>query len=194
MYLIQEIFLSLQGEGRRTGEVSCFIRFAGCPLEHSCPIKCDTEFNSGRRMTAEQISSAVAKLIGPRGWIIFTGGEPAVQLDDELVEALAAYRIAIETSGAFALQITGGMDFLTISPKCSDAVLARNFKRATELRYVIRHGQPIPVPAIAAEYLFISPEWDGPNTQANIAWCVDLVLKNPEWRLSLQTHKLIGIR
>jgi 7-carboxy-7-deazaguanine synthase len=189
-YKINEIFYSIQGEGARAGTPSVFIRFQGCAVEKVCPIKCDTEFNTGKRMTAAQIEKAVRVFLPNGGSVIVTGGEPLTQFDNELSLRLTGYFVCAETSGAFAPK--AHLDWVSISPKVAASVVKRNFAGADELRYVLRAGQEIPTPAIDADNLFISPEWDGENTQKNIAWCADLVKANPEWRLSLQTHKLMG--
>lgn len=195
-YRINEIFYSIQGEGHRTGTPSVFVRFQGCAIEKICPIKCDTEFNTGKRMTAKQIEKIVRGYLPHGGSVILTGGEPLTQYDEELRLALTpGLFLCVETSGAFAPK--AHLDWVSISPKVSSTVLRRtgaHFSHVDELRYVLRAGQSLPTPAIEADHYFLSPEWDGENTKANIAHCVELVKANPEWRLSLQTHKLMGIR
>ena len=193
MYKINEIFYSIQGEGHRAGTPSVFVRFQGCAVEAVCPIKCDTEFHSGKNMTAQEIELEVRRLMPNGGSVILTGGEPLTQWDNELHIALTpGFTLCAETSGAF--EPKAYLDWVSISPKVPRSVIRRNFSHADELRYVLRAGQEIPIPAIEADHLFISPEWDGDNTKANIAHCVKLVKENPEWRISIQTHKLIGIR
>lgn len=192
-YRVTEIFYSIQGEGHRVGTPSVFVRFQGCAVESICPIKCDTEYDTGKRMTAKQIARAVRGYLPHGGSVILTGGEPLTQFDNALSLELAGNFVCAETSGAFVPK--AHLDWITISPKVSSTVLRRNFTHADELKYVLRAGQPLPTPAIDADHYFLSPEWDGENTKANIAHCVELVKANPEeWRLSLQTHKLMGIR
>jgi organic radical activating enzyme len=127
--------------------------------------------------------------------VVLTGGEPLLQHDEELAAALrdSDIYIAVETSGS--VKPRGYFDYVTISPKVSEARLAANFMYADELRYVLRIGDRIPKPKIECLNLFLSPMFDGEKVnQANVDWCVKLVKENPEWRLSIQTHKLAGFR
>jgi 7-carboxy-7-deazaguanine synthase len=191
-YRVTEIFYSIQGEGNNVGRPAVFVRFQGCAVESICPIKCDTEFNTGKRVTAKQIEKAVRGYLPHGGYVILTGGESLTQYDNELALHLTDWFVCAETSGAFKPK--AHLDWVSVSPKVAPAVLKRNFEgRVDELRYVLREGQEIPVPPIESGHLFISPEWDGANTARNIAWCVGLVKTNPEWRLSVQTHKLLGL-
>ena len=203
-YTVNEIFFSLQGEGARAGTPNVFVRFSGCNMR--CDLKmgelspggfaCDTEFESGRRMTGTQIVTAATKLVPQtRPGVIFTGGEPALQLDKTLVDSLrkAGFGpLCIETNGTIDV-VPLGLDWVSLSPKVAEHAV--RVKNCSEIRYVRGHGQGIPRPAAKAERKFISPAFSGevldPDT---LRWCVDLVKRNPEWALSVQQHKTWGIR
>lgn len=150
---------------------------------------CDTEFTSGRKLTADEIVTAAKNEGGGCRWIILTGGEPALQADQELVDALrdAGYSIAIETNGT--IDVTGlGLDWIACSPKVAEHAI--KLKRAHELRYVRAHGQGVPRPAIKADHYLISPAFDGQElNRRHLSWCIQLVKENPEWQLSTQLHK-----
>ncbi len=195
-YRINEIFLSLQGEGIRAGTLNFFIRFTGCNLQcrkETEGFDCDTEFQSGRPLTKEEIHAELRSLSTTCEWIIFTGGEPALQLDDTLVGFFKSlgYKLAIETNGSRPLP--DGLDWICVSPKTAEHTLKVSF--AHELKYVRSHGMAIPKPTVKADNLLISAAWEaeGPSKK-NIEWCIRLVTENPAWRLSLQQHKLMGIR
>lgn len=199
-YAVNEIFRSVQGEGVRAGTVNLFLRFAHCNLKcrgeevslgvfQPC---CDTEFSSYRDLTVDDILKEL-KGAGETSWVILTGGEPTLQLDDELVGALreAGYRLAIETNGL--LPVHEGVDWVCVSPKTAEHTL-RTF-RVDELKYVRRKGQGIPRPSLKADHHLISPAFvGGILLKEDLNWCMDLVLQNPTWRLSLQLHQLIGAR
>lgn len=200
-YKINEIFYSPQGEGARAGTLNVFLRFSVCNLR--CDVEpgpkspggfaCDTEFESGRMLTIADILSEAARVGGECRWIICTGGEPLLQLDDELIAALhsAGYQIAIETNGT--RKIPAGIDWVSVSPKVAEHALKAEY--ADELRYVRAHGQAIPKPALKAAYKFISPAWSAEGlSQENLTWCLGLVKEHPEWRISLQLHKMMGVR
>lgn len=207
-YLVKEIFLTLQGEGFQAGSPAVFCRFAGCNLwtgreEHRASAVCqfcDTDFvgtdgpGGGRFRTADDLADAVAA-----AWtggdhdrlVVCTGGEPLLQLDDEAVAALHArgFRIAIETNGT--LQPPAGIDWICMSPKAgADLVLTSGDE--LKLVYPQRGLLPDAVEDLAFEHRFLQP-MDGPeraaNTDAAIAYC----LAHPRWRLSVQTHKYLGI-
>jgi len=199
-YVVNEIFHSLQGEGARVGEVSTFVRFAGCNL--TCKVEthgfdCDTEFVGGRKMDADQLLAEVkvAHAGDPAAWIVFTGGEPLLQLDLTLVLACreAGYKIAVETNGSLPMPEGVTVDWLACSPKVAEHAL--RLERCDELRYVRFAGQAKPRPRLAASHHFLSPAWTplGVDRKA-LAWCVELCKANPDWKLSLQTHKWTGIR
>lgn len=188
---VSEIFYSLQGEGARAGEASVFVRLSGCDL--ACSF-CDTEFVSGVEMSNEQILDRIAKF--GCTWIVWTGGEPMLQLTKEIVDWFhgKGYRQAIESNGGH--KIPWEIDWRVVSPKVAEHVLAKNFPEGVdELRYVRHAGQPdVPQPSIAAKHHFLSPMFRGNQPdKENLKHCIELCLKNPQWKLSLQLHKLLSI-
>lgn len=194
-YKINEIFYSCQGEGARAGSANVFIRFSGCDL--TCSF-CDTEFESGIERTAGWIADEVARLMPaePRA-VILTGGEPTLQYDDALRDALVAVgvqTIAIETNGG--TKPKAAVDWVACSPKVAEHVVAKNFPNGVnELRYVRHPGQGIPQPLVGAQHLYLSPEFRGDVLQKeSLAWCIQLVKENPKWKLSTQNHKAWRVR
>lgn len=184
MYRVNEIFYSLQGEGFHTGTPAVFLRFAGC--NRACAF-CDTDFARFTEMSAAEIVDAVAAF--PSRFIVITGGEPTLQLDDVLVKALKdkGFYIAIETNGS--LPVPAGVDWVACSPKTPPY----GIDRISELK-VVYQGQDVEAVADAfaafrPQYLFLQP-----CSGLNVAETVDYVKTHPRWRLSLQTHKLIDIR
>lgn len=207
-YMVNEIFLSLQGEGVRVGTPNVFVRFTGCNLHCDGTILnqpvCDTEFTSGRRCTLPEIKEWIEKSIEIAGgsnpyWIIFTGGEPSLQVDTDLICYLhgLGYELAIETNGTNPIvsikDTPDGIDWITLSPKVAEHAI--KCKWADELKYVRAFGQGIPKPITRAEHYLVSPSFDGDQIHPEtLKWCTKLCLENPPWRLSLQTHKLLRIR
>lgn len=201
-YQVNEIFYSLQGEGARSGSPNVFVRFAGCNMlcrkepgvRSPGGFDCDTEFSSGRALTAQGLLKEVQKVGGGCKWIILTGGEPALQLDALLIAVLrkAGYHLAIETNGTIALP--PGLDWITISPKTAEHSIRQRV--ASEVKYVRALGQALPRPTVAkAEHYYLSPAFDGcALSQGNMDWCVKLCKENPKWKLNLQIHKLLRIR
>jgi 7-carboxy-7-deazaguanine synthase len=189
---VNEIFYSLQGEGARKGSANIFVRFAHCNLK--CDF-CDTEFESYRELAVEELLDECKRF--PCKNILFTGGEPLLQLTKEVVEYFkkAGYYLAVETNGTIVPP--KGLDWITVSPKTAEHVLVRRFRgvHVDELKYVRNRSQGVPKPLLKADHYFISPEFNGdyPNTE-NIAHCIRLVKENPQWKLSLQEHKLLRIR
>ncbi len=194
--LVNEIFYSIQGEGARAGSANVFIRLQGCQAKHACfasGVRCDTEFESGREMMIPELIRYV-KQFNCRN-IIWTGGEPAAQLTEEIVAHFAEHFFyqSIETSGL--LTVPKNLDWITISPKVAEHVLEKNFNdlpvKISELRYVRHAGQEIPKPALEADHYFISPHSDGDQLNSeNLKHCIELVKKHPKWKLSLQMHKI----
>jgi organic radical activating enzyme len=196
-YLINEIFYSLQGEGGRAGTANVFVRFAKCNL--ACNVEehgfdCDTDFEHGDWYTQASLLEAVAPLADRCRWVLFTGGEPALQLDQTLVDACNQrdWLVAIETNGTRPLP--DGIAWTCVSPKPGAEVV---IGLCSEVKIVLASGQQPPPPdqlPSAFDYL-ISPAFKGdePDPDA-IAWCITLALENPLWRLSVQTHKWLGIR
>jgi len=207
-YWINEMFYSLQGEGVRAGTANVFVRLKGCNLACSMEagdkspggFDCDTEFESGLKMSAEDIvhsATARAKEGGAQNdslSVIFTGGEPALQLDRSLVSAFKScgWYTAIETNGS--MDVSGlGLDFICVSPKVAEHAVRQ--LTADEVRYVRGNGQGIPKPTCEAIHKLISPTFNGMTMDKRaVDWCIKLVECNPDWRLSVQLHKLWNIR
>ena len=207
-YAVKEIFLTLQGEGGQAGRAAVFCRFAGCNLWSGreadrasavCNF-CDTDFvgvdgeGGGRFKTPKALAEAVAgKWRGDAKarLVVCTGGEPLLQLDQPLIAALhaAGFSIAVETNGTIAAP--AGLDWICVSPK-ADAGLAQTTGQELKLVYPQAGVDPARFEGLDFERFSIQP-MDGPdreaNTQAAIAYC----LAHPHWRLSLQTHKYLGL-
>jgi 7-carboxy-7-deazaguanine synthase len=207
-YAVKELFLTLQGEGAQTGMRAVFCRFAGCNLwtgreadraKAICQF-CDTDFvgtdgeGGGKFADADSLADAVLAAWGPTAvnrLVVCTGGEPLLQLDTALIDALHArgFRIAVESNGT--VPAPPGIDWLCISPKAGAETVQRT---GDELKLVFPQLALMPdaVEGWNFAHFFVQP-MDGPaqreNVQEAIAWC----LANPRWRLSLQTHKLTGI-
>jgi organic radical activating enzyme len=212
-YQINEAFYSVQGEGAKAGSACVFVRFAGCNLtcrSEEQGFDCDTEFVSGRRFDADALTREVEGLLPlaisrSRVGVIFTGGEPTLQLDRALLDAFVAsgfYDLRLETNGTQALAedvlayhegVNGARLWITCSPHTAEHTI--RLQAADEVRYVRRHGQGIPRPSLKAGMRYISPAWGAHGCDPlDIAWCVGLVKENPEWRLSMQQHKVWGVR
>jgi 7-carboxy-7-deazaguanine synthase (Cx14CxxC type) len=207
-YAVKEIFLTLQGEGGQAGRPAVFCRFAGCNLwtgreqdraSAVCNF-CDTDFvgmdgpGGGRFATPDALASAVeaAWQGGPSDrLVVLTGGEPLLQVDAALIDALhvRGFSLALETNGTIA--VPDGVDWICVSPK-ADAPLAQLRGHELKLVYPQPGVDPARFEALAFERFLLQP-MDGParaaNTQAAIAYC----LAHPRWRLSVQTHKYLGI-
>jgi organic radical activating enzyme len=190
---VNEIFYSLQGEGGRQGEASIFIRLAGCNLH--CDF-CDTEFESGSWMDLNGILLEIKDFHCV--WIVWTGGEPSLQLKDEalLFFKQKGYKQAIESNGCFPFSPL--LDYTVCSPKGNPVYAGFKNKKVDEVRIPIRAGNKIPEIRDLPEagFYFLSPvfESDEKTTKNNIMFCVEEIKKNPCWRLSLQIHKLIGMK
>lgn len=197
-YRVNEIFYSLQGEGARAGSANCFVRLSGCNLQCSKDgpegFDCDTEFSSGVWMTADEILTEMQRLSPACRNTILTGGEPSLQVDTALVEALKFHGryLCIETNGTNPLP--SGIDWISCSPKTAEHTL--RVGRVNELRYVRHRGQGVPAPLIEADQYFISPaaQPSGAFLSEDIEWCAALVREHPAWRLSVQQHKLWRVR
>jgi len=191
---VKEIFYSLQGEGGRQGAASIFIRLSGCNL--NCDF-CDTDYSGGEEMSLEQILTAIQKF--PCKWIVWTGGEPMLQLTEFclIFFKYAGYLQAVESNGSNRLFSL--FDYTVISPKEDTLdILQENNMRVDEIRMPIRKGDNIPMfeSLPRADHYFLSPIFteNSTETKANIDYCVEQVKQNPEWLLSLQMHKWIGIK
>jgi 7-carboxy-7-deazaguanine synthase (Cx14CxxC type) len=207
-YVVKEVFATLQGEGAQTGRAAVFCRFAGCNLwtgreEHraiaTCQF-CDTDFvgtdgpGGGQFADADALADHVVAIWGDRGgdpFVVCTGGEPLLQLDQPLVDALHArgMEIAIETNGT--QPAPDGLDWICMSPKAgTDLVLTRG----DELKVIYPQpgAEPERYEGLAFDHFFLQP-MDGPDREANTAAAVAYCLAHPAWRLSVQTHKVLGI-
>jgi len=208
-YAVKEMFLTLQGEGVNAGRRAVFVRFAGCNLWSGreqdratavCRF-CDTDFvgtdglGGGKFADAAALAAAAAGFWGPgaeRRFVVLTGGEPMLQVDDAVVDALhaAGFTIAIESNGT--LPVHPGIDWICISPKAGSEVVQR---RGDELKLV----WPQPGTDVAAierwdfAHFLLQP-MDDARGQANVDAAMALVMERPRWRLSLQTHKMLGLR
>lgn len=212
-YSVKEAFYTLQGEGAHTGRAAVFLRFAGCNLwsglerdRHKAVCKfCDTDFvgtnGQGGGKFREAVSLAAhAGLIwgdgfasGGKPYIVCTGGEPLMQLDQPLIDALhfAGFEIAIESNGT--LPAPPSIDWVCISPKGSAPLVQTS---GNELKLVYPQAEPEAQPecfeTLDFEHFFLQPRDDGPGV-SHVAAAAEYCLKNPKWRLSLQTHKLTGL-
>ncbi len=198
-YRVNDIFYSLQGEGRNTGRAAVFIRFAGCNLR--CPF-CDTAFDSYIEMTAGEILTKISSY--PSSFIVLTGGEPTLQADEAFVDLLHkhGYEVAMESNGT--RPAPRNLDWLTVSPKdwwkVEDAWWRQNGDLFNELKIVFDEKTParlstLHLPLSIPNLIYLQPcDTGDPLRNAEIVKsCVDYIKRHPEWRLSLQTHKLIGI-
>lgn len=213
-YAVKELFYTLQGEGAQTGRAAVFCRFAGCNLWSGreadraravCRF-CDTDFvgtdgeGGGRFASADALAAAIAAQwpagAGGRPYVVCTGGEPLLQLDTALIDALHArgFEVAVETNGT--QPAPPGLDWICVSPKAG-APLALSAGDELKLVYpqAEAEAQPERFASLAFRHYFVQP-LDGPDPEASAratAACVEYCRTHPQWRLSLQTHKLLGI-
>ena len=214
-YAVKEIFYTLQGEGAQTGRPAVFCRFTGCNLWSGRGIDrstatcqfCDTDFvgvngpGGGKFADAEDASAAVDGCwlagSGPaavgvgRKFVVCTGGEPLLQLDSPLIHALRGrgFEIAVESNGTIAAPM--GIDWLCVSPKAG-ATLVQRTGQELKLVYPQVGLDPAAVSGLAFERFYLQP-MDGPERVKNTELAVRYCLGHPQWRLSLQTHKILGI-
>jgi 7-carboxy-7-deazaguanine synthase len=208
-YAVKEIFLTLQGEGAHVGRPSVFCRFAGCNLwsgreqdraDAVCRF-CDTDFVGtdgtlgGRYAAADELADTIAaQWIGERAnrYVVLTGGEPLLQVDSALIEALHArgFVIAVETNGT--VEPPAGLDWICVSPKAGADLIVRK-GHELKLVYPQANAAPEDFAGLAFERFSLQP-MDGPDVVENTTRAIDYCLRHPQWRLSLQTHKALGIR
>jgi len=207
-YSVKEMFLTLQGEGMQVGRRAVFLRFAGCNLwsgreqdraDAQCRF-CDTDFvgldgdNGGRYPDAEALANQAAALWGAfaEPFVVMTGGEPLLQVDSALIAALKTrgFEIAVETNGT--QQVPAGIDWICVSPKAGTDVVLR---RGNELKLVWPQPglDPSELEGWDFEHFLIQP-MDGPDLTSARAAAIGFILDHPRWRLSTQTHKVVGIR
>jgi 7-carboxy-7-deazaguanine synthase len=211
-YAVKEVFYTLQGEGANTGRAAVFCRFAGCNLWSGhekdrataiCSF-CDTDFvgtdgpGGGHFANANHLASAVAGVWSDSSqgansarFVVCTGGEPLLQLNEELVEEFhrAGFEVAVETNGTCSQP--SGIDWICVSPKAGTEIV---LKSGNELKFVYpQYGaEPEQFESLDFDHFFLQP-MDGPDRDANTKLAIEYCLRHPKWRLSLQTHKLLGI-
>jgi 7-carboxy-7-deazaguanine synthase (Cx14CxxC type) len=205
-YAVKEIFLTLQGEGMQAGRRAVFLRFSGCNLwsgreadriRADCTF-CDTDFVgadglNGGRYDVATLAETVERMwgVGDRRLVIVTGGEPLLQLDAPLIDALHArgFEIAVETNGT--IEAPPGIDWICVSPKAGTRVVQRS---GNELKLVWpqRGIDLAELESWSFDAFLIQPK-DSEEREAALAASIDFVMNNPRWRLSLQTHKLLGL-
>ena len=209
-YAVKEIYYTLQGEGAQSGRAAVFLRFAGCNLwsglerdrEAAVCKFCDTDFagtdgeGGGKFPDAAALAAAVTEK-WPRGdfaqpYVVCTGGEPLLQLDEALVAALhdRDFEIGVETNGT--LLPPHGIEWICVSPK-ADAELVLETGQELKLIYPQQGAPPERYADLLFDHFFLQP-MDGPEREANTKAATEYCLAHPQWRLSLQTHKLIGLR
>lgn len=208
-YAVKEIFLTLQGEGAHAGRVAVFCRFAGCNLWSGreedrasaiCTF-CDTDFvgtdgtRGARYETPDALADALADEWGPsreRRFVVLTGGEPLLQVDAPLLEALheRGFTVAVETNGT--IEAPEGLDWICVSPKAATELKIR---AGQELKLVYPQLDALPERFADLPFARFSLQpMDGPNVATNTQKAIAYCLAHPQWQLSLQTHKTIGIR
>ena len=209
-YTVKEIFYTLQGEGTHSGRPAVFCRFAGCNLwtgreqdrARAICTFCDTDFvgvgpDGGKFRSPDDLADAVARAWpSPNGkgkrFVVCTGGEPLLQLDEPAIEALhdRGFEVAVETNGT--LRPPSGLDWVCVSPKAGSETVLR---RGDELKLVYpqARAQPTRFADDAFTHFYLQP-MDGPELERNTQLAIDYCLAHPQWKLSVQTHKAIGVR
>ena len=210
-YLVKELFLTLQGEGAQTGRCAVFCRFAGCNLwsgreedraKATCQF-CDTDFvgtdgaGGGKFATAEALADAAKRLWADspdhtgKPYIVCTGGEPLLQLDKPLIDALhkAGFEVAVETNGT--MEPPAGIDWICMSPKAGTDIVLRHGNEL-KLVYPQEGATPEQFDDLDFERFFLQP-MDGSDRELNTTLAIEYCMTHPKWRLSVQTHKYLGI-
>lgn len=208
-YSIKEIFYTLQGEGQHAGRPAVFCRFSGCNLwsgreedRHKAICQfCDTDFwgtdgqNGGKYSAQDLVNECKSLWKGKTDkelYIVCTGGEPALQLDDELVNELkkAGFIIAVETNGT--LELPNKVDWICLSPKAGTDIKLQH-AHEVKIVYPQKGISPNEFATFNAEHFYVQPMEETNKTEENIASSIAYCLENPQWNLSLQTHKIVGI-
>ncbi|HUQ20577.1 MAG TPA: 7-carboxy-7-deazaguanine synthase [Gemmatimonadaceae bacterium] len=207
-YTVKEIFYTLQGEGANAGRAAVFCRFSGCNLWNGreedrsravCQF-CDTDFvgtgpDGGRFITPEDLADSVARAwrgSDDERFVVCTGGEPLLQLDESLVTAFHArgFTVAVETNGTRVAP--EGVDWICVSPKAG-APLVQTTGHELKLVYPQRDAPPEVFDSLQFDNFFLQP-MDGPLAEENTRLAIEYCMAHPRWRLSVQTHKLVGLR
>ena len=214
-YTVKEIFYTLQGEGAQTGRASVFCRFSGCNLWSGreedrsravCQF-CDTDFvgtgpDGGRFSSANELADAIDRCWGGGGatkaatasrkYVVCTGGEPLLQLDEAVIDALheRGFEVAVETNGTRPAPVS--LDWICVSPKAG-APFVQTSGSELKLVYPQEDAPPEKFARLDFAHFFLQP-MDGPDVCANTELAIEYCLRHPSWRLSIQTHKLVGIR
>jgi 7-carboxy-7-deazaguanine synthase (Cx14CxxC type) len=207
-YTVKEIFYTLQGEGAQAGRAAVFCRFSGCNLWSGreedrsravCQF-CDTDFvgtgpDGGKFRSAEELADAIGRCWGGppvSKYVVCTGGEPLLQLDDALIDALHArgFDVAVETNGT--REAPRSVDWICVSPKAG-APFVQTSGSELKLVYPQENAPPENFAGLDFRHFFLQP-MDGPDIERNTEDAIEYCLRHPGWRLSIQTHKLVGIR
>jgi len=207
-YTVKEIFYTLQGEGAQSGRAAVFCRFSGCNLWSGreedrsravCQF-CDTDFvgtgpDGGKFSSAAELAEAIDRSWAGRGgrkYVVCTGGEPLLQLDEDLIEALhrRSFEVAVETNGTKPAPTS--LDWICVSPKAG-APFVQTKGNELKLVYPQENASPEKFAQLDFEHFFLQP-MDGSDTAFNTERAIDYCLAHPRWRLSIQTHKLVGLR
>jgi len=215
-YTVKEIFYTLQGEGAQTGRAAVFCRFSGCNLwtgreedrsRAVCQF-CDTDFvgigpDGGKFKTATELADAITRCwegkaspmqtdMGTKKYVVCTGGEPLLQVDEALIDALheRGFEVAVETNGT--RPAPASLDWICVSPKAG-APLVQTSGSELKLVYPQEKAPPEDFEHLAFGHFFLQP-MDSADTQRNTERAIDYCLRHPRWRLSIQTHKLVGLR
>lgn len=200
-FLVKKVFRTIQGEGHNAGRAAVFVRFAGCNMwdgtesgrtkgKADCSKWCDTDFRGGERLDLEVLIERIVSCWGKEGnrFVVFTGGEPALQLTEELLSSVRklGFSAAVETNGSKALPM--GVYWKTVSPKQTEIVVTKGH----ELKLIHPTLDPRSFEGLDFRYFYLQPK-DDVNKEENTKSAIGYIKDNPKWRLSLQTHKIVGL-
>lgn len=201
MFKVKEVFLTLQGEGHNAGRRAVFVRFSGCNMwtgrdkdrakgKAACSRWCDTDFYGGTSMSQDALLFSIKEAWGkhPNGFVVFTGGEPALQLTEEIIVEVRrmGFSAAVETNGS--LPLPAGVYWRTISPKTENELACDG----NELKLIYPTLPPEMFASLNFDYFYLQP-LDDSRREENTARAIDYIKTHPQWRLSLQIHKTLGI-